>query len=113
MLLNDFLDRQAAGIMGGLGVVGDSEVLIPPFPAGLRHDFKRVHTIGQVGMRMQDAPHIAIGYEGRQLPLDRALDLAASLAQLGLNEWQTKRCVDVFFAARCEHLAPAPQALGS
>jgi hypothetical protein len=60
-------------------------------------------------MRMQDAPHLAIGYEGRQLPLDRALDLAASLAQLGLNEWQTKRCVDVFFASRCEHVAPAPQ----
>jgi hypothetical protein len=75
--------------MGGLRVVGDSEILLPPLPAGLRHHFKRVHTIREVGMRMQDAPHLAIGYEGRQLPLDRALDLAASLAQLGLNEWQT------------------------
>ena len=93
-------------------MVGDSEVLIPPFPAGLRHHFKRVHAIGQVGMRMQDAPHIAIGYEGRQLPLDRTLDLAASLPQLGLNEWQAKRCIDVFFAARCEHLAPAQQPSG-
>jgi hypothetical protein len=36
-------------------------------------------------MRMQDAPHVAIGDEGRRLPLDRALDLAASLAELSLN----------------------------
>ena len=64
MLLNDFLDRQAACIMGGLGVVGDSEILIPPFPAGPRHHFKRVHAIGEVGMRMQDAAHVAICRRG-------------------------------------------------
>ena len=64
-------------------MIGDSEILIPPLPAGLRHHFKRVHTIREVGVRMQDAPHLAIGYEGRQLPLDRALDLAASLRSSG------------------------------
>ena len=111
VLLHDFLDRQAARVMRGFRMVGDAEILIAPLPGRLRHDFKRIHPIRQVGMRMQDAAQIAIGYERRQLPLDRALDLAAAFAQLGRNEWQTKRCVDVFFASRGDHLAPAPQSL--
>ena len=43
---------------------------------------------------------------GGRFPLS-ALDLAAAFPQLGLDEWQTERRVDVFFASRCEDLAPA------
>jgi hypothetical protein len=48
---------------------------------------------------VQDAAQIAIRDELRKFALERALDLAAALAQFRLDERQAKRPVDVFLLA--------------
>ena len=111
MLLADFVNRETARVVGGFGVVGDAEILISPLPGRFGHDLKRIHTVREVRVRVQDAAHLAIGDKGRQLAFHRTLDLTAAFAQLRLNERQAERRVDVFFAFCGKELAPAPQSV--
>ena len=55
MLLEDFVNRQAARVMSGFGMIGDSKVLIPSIARRFCHDLKRIHAVREVRMRMQDA----------------------------------------------------------
>ena len=68
MLLIDFVDRQAARVVRGFGVIGDAEILIPALARRLRHHLQRIDAVRQIGMRMQDAAEIAVGDERGSSP---------------------------------------------
>ena len=53
LLLLDFLDRETAGVMRRLRVIGDANVLVAVGEAGLRHCFKRIGAVrgGSVGVQ--------------------------------------------------------------
>jgi hypothetical protein len=53
LLLLDFLDREAAGVMRRLRVIADANVLVAEGEAGLGHCFKRIGTVrgGSVGVQ--------------------------------------------------------------
>ena len=53
LLLLDLLDREAAGVMRRLRVIGDANVLVAVGEAGLRHCFQRIGAVrgGSVGVQ--------------------------------------------------------------
>ena len=59
----------------------------------LGHDLDRVDAVRPVGMAVQVAAQVAQGDEGREPSGEGRLDLAAVLAQLGLDEGQAEEGV--------------------
>ena len=95
MLLLDPLDRQPTGVVGGLGMIGDAEILETALARGLGHRFQGLGAIGRVGMAVQDSAQVLVGHEPGQLPFQGSLDFAAPLAQFRLDEGQPERAVNV------------------
>ena len=95
MLLLDPLDRQPTGVVGGLGMIGDAEILETALARGLGHRFQGLGAIGRVGMAVQDSAQVLVGHEPRQLPFQGSLDFAAPLAQFRLDEGQPESAVNV------------------
>jgi hypothetical protein len=91
VLLRDLLERQAAGIVRGLPVVGDTEIGIAALPYGFGHIVQRIHTIGKVRVRVKDATNIFILHQSWKPTLKSAIDFVPAFAELRLDKWQTER----------------------
>ena len=106
VLLLDLLDRKPAGVVRGLGMVGDAEILEAALARGLGHRLQRLGAVGGVGVAVQDAAQVLVGDELRQLALQRPFDLAAALAQFRLDERQAERAIDVVLLRRRSGCGP-------
>ena len=89
-LLLDPLGDQAARDRERLRVVGQDLVGVATAAAGLGHDLDRVDAVGPVGVGVEVAAQVGLRDERRQPAGERRLDLAAVLAQLGLDERQAR-----------------------
>ncbi len=98
LLRDDFARLQAARIMGGLRVLRQAEIGIAAVFRCLHHGFEGVHAVRFRRMGMQDAAYVFIRDQFRQDTIEREQHFLAGFAQLGRNERQAQRMVDVFFA---------------
>ncbi len=93
-------------------MVSDTKILITALPRCLRHDFKRVPAIREVGMGMEDAAYVPVCDEVRKTAFKRLLDFTpAVFPEFWLYERQTKRLVNVSFGCRRYDPTPALQSI--
>src|SRR6266550_5593418 len=71
LLLFDFLEREAPGVVPRLRVVSDPEILKAAFARGQGHALQRLGAVRRVGMAMEDAVQILVGDKLRKLALER------------------------------------------
>ena len=93
--LLDALRRQAVGDRQALGVVGQHLVAQARGARLGRHALDRVVTVRPIGMGVAVALQIRPRDEPGQRAGQGRLDLAAILAQLGLDEGQAQEVVDL------------------
>ena len=115
MLLHDLLDGKTARVMGGFRMIGNSEIYVASIARRLSHGVQRIDAIGQVRMGVQNAADILVANQLRQLALQRLLDFALAFAQLGRNERQPERCIDILLLFSSDDLVsplnPCPSSL--
>src|SRR4051794_30454969 len=92
-------------------MISHAKILIAALPRRLRHDFKRVHAIREVGVSVQDATHVPICDEAGKMALKSPLYFIPAFAELRLYERQPERLVDRFFGDSGDDLAPTTQSI--
>jgi hypothetical protein len=98
LLRQHFGGLQASRIMRGLRVLRQAEIGIAAVFGGLRHVFKCVPAVRFRRMGMQDAANIFVRDQFGQFTIEREHHFLTGFAQLGRNERQAQRVVDVFLA---------------
>lgn len=91
-------------------MIGNSEIHVASSARRLGHGAQRIDAIGQVCMGVQDAADILLANQFPQFALQRPFDFALAFAQLGRNERQPERCIDVLLF-NSNDLASPPQSL--
>lgn len=86
MLLRDLIAREAAGVVRGLGMVGDAEILEASLTRGLGHRLKGLRAVGGIRVAVKDSAQVLVGDELRQLALQSQLELTASLPEFGIDD---------------------------
>ena len=81
-------------------VIGQGQVRVAAPPGGLGHLLDHVHPVRPVGVAVAIAAQIGARHEHRQRPGQCRLDLAAVLAQLGLDERQAQKSVRLFLCRK-------------
>lgn len=94
VLLEHALGREAAGVEGGLRVVGDSEVAPPAGLGGRGHLGDGRFAVRVLRMAVEHAPDVRGGDQRGERAARPRLDLAAPLAQLGLDVGKAERRVE-------------------
>ena len=89
---------QAVGHRQRLAVVGDGDVLQAGVPRRRCHRSEIVFAVGLCGVHVQIAAQIRTFDETRKRARLRRLDLAAELAKLRRDPFESKRGVNLFFA---------------
>ena len=99
VLLRDLLDRETAGVVRGLGMVGDAEILEAALARGLGHRLQGLGAVGGIGVAVKDSAQVLVGDELRQLALQGQLDLAAPLPEFRIDEGQAEGAIDLGLVA--------------
>src|ERR1700730_4347644 len=108
MLLRALLDSKAASVIGVFRMIGNSEIHVASIARRLGHGAQRIDAIGQICMGVQNAADILVANQLWQLALQRPLDFALAFAQLGRNEWQPERRINILLLLRSNDLASPP-----
>src|SRR4029453_13446611 len=110
VLLPDLLDAEAAGITGGLRVVGDAEIFIAALACRFRLLLERIASIRLVRVGVENSAQVLKFDQPGNEMLARKRDLAAALAQFRLDVLQTQRFINASFRLRGDALVAAAQA---
>src|SRR5690242_2580984 len=81
-------------------MVGDADVIPTMGPGRLRHLADGGFSVGVVGVAVEDSANVGEYDELRQRSAPRGVDLAESLAQLGLDEREPSGLIDRRFVGR-------------
>jgi hypothetical protein len=88
LLLHDLVNREAAGVVRGLRMVGDPEILETTPVGGFGHCFQGLGTVGGIRMAVKDPAQVVVADELRQLALQSQLELTATLSEFGIDKGQ-------------------------
>jgi hypothetical protein len=112
VLLRNFFERLAAGVVRGFRMIGNPEIPIAALAGRVGHRFQRIQPVRQIRMRVQDAPQIVVFDQAWQFAPHSPRNLVAPFAQLGRNKRQVKRAVDLGFRLGRNNRSAALEAIG-
>jgi hypothetical protein len=94
VLLDDLLDGQTTGVVGGLRMVGDTEILETALARGLGHGLQRLCAVGSICVAVQDSAKVLVGDQLRQFAVQSQFDFTAPLPEFRIDEGQTEGTID-------------------
>ena len=94
------------------GVVRNRHVLVTESAAHLHHRFDRVTAVAELGVHVEIAADVALRQQRRQRMALCGLDLVRAVANLGGNERQAERGVNLLLGrGRTKRAVGAPEAV--
>src|SRR4051812_40618948 len=81
VLLRDLLDREAAGIVRGLGMVGNPEILETTLARSFGHGLQGFGAVRRIRVAVKDPAQVLVVYELWQLALQSQLKLTPPLPE--------------------------------